>query len=452
MIYLRLLIVESMAGFRYSVKFFLQKSEPKNEPTQLRCYIRYNSRLVIVGTGLSIKPVDWNAEKNEPRQKATLLNADKLKHDLENIRKWVSAAFDYLTKRSRAYPDEAELKELCKFVIKNDGQLPGQSSNTLATNLTSYMEKLIRDTKSGKRTKSNGAPFSPDTVKHYNSAFGIIKKYTAHAGKSELRFSDIDIDFYNEFKNFAYNLDPPLSDNYFGAVIKFLKTCMNEAAEDLLHTNNAHKGKRFIKVQTEVDNIYLNTEQLQKIMNADLKDSDKLARVRDLFLIGCWTGLRFSDFTNIKPENIDGNFIQIKTQKTGEVIAIPIHETVKNIMARYAGKTFNSLPPGISNQKMNTYLKDLLKAAELNEIKTLEKSQGGKLVKIQKPLYELVSTHTARRSFASNMFRIGVPAMIIMGVTGHKTESSFMKYIKVSPREKAQIMQDYWTRQTMKAV
>lgn len=441
-----------MPGYRYSVKFFLQKSEPKNVQTQLRCYIRYNSKLVIVGTGINIKPVDWNADKNEPRQKATLLNADKLKSDLEDIKKWVSDAFDHLTEKNKSYPNEAELKELCKYIIKSSGLLPGQTKDKPKITLTWYINKLIDDTKSGKRSKSNGGKFTPDTIKHYNSAYGVINRYAQHIGKPVLQFSDIDMDFYYGFKDYAYNLEIPLSDNYFGTIIKFLKTCMNEAAEEGLHTNAIHNNKRFVKVQADVDNVYLNIDQLQKIIDADLKGDSKLDRVRDLFIVGCWTGLRFSDFTNIKPENIEGNLIQIKAQKTGELIAIPVHENVKNVMAKYTDKTFNNLPPAISNAKMNEYLKDLGKKSGLSEIKVLEKAQGGKIVKVEKPLHDLITTHTARRSFASNMFRMGVPAMVIMGVTGHKTETSFMKYIKVSPREKAQIMQEVWARQTMKAV
>lgn len=76
-----------------------------------------------------------------------------------------------------------------------------------------------------------------------------------------------------------------------------------------------------------------------------------LDRVRDLFLVGCWTGLRFSDFSRIAPENIKGDFIEIETQKTAEPVVIPIHTTVKQIMKKYKGKYPNSLPPAISNEK-----------------------------------------------------------------------------------------------------
>jgi integrase len=162
--------------------------------------------------------------------------------------------------------------------------------------------------------------------------------------------------------------------------------------------------------------------------------------------------LRFSDFTNIQPKNIQGEFIQIKTAKTGQNVAIPIHPTVREIMKRYEGKTLNSLPPAISNVKLNAYIKDAAKDAGLKEIITLEKAVAGKKLIINQPLYELVTTHCARRSFASNMFHLGVPTSIIMAVTGHRTEAAFNLYIKVTPKEKAEMMLEIWNRQTMAVV
>ncbi|HEY4326412.1 MAG TPA: tyrosine-type recombinase/integrase [Mucilaginibacter sp.] len=440
-----------MAGYRYSVKFFLQKSEPKNEPTQLRCYIRYDSRLVIVGTGVSIKPVDWNSDKNEPRQKASLLNADKLKTDLENIKGWVTDTFDYLIDKHKSYPEEAELKQLCKDAIKNGGQLPTELKKKPRYTLFEFIEKLIEDTKTGARTKKDGSKYAKDSIKPYNSAYGVLKRFAKHKNKTTFQFSDVTIDFYNDLKDYAYKVEG-LSDNYFGATIKFLKTCMNESKEEKLHLNEDHNNRRFIKVQAEVENVYLDESQLIKLAGLDLSKNKKLERVRDLFLVGCWTGLRFSDFTNIKPQNIQGDFIEIKTQKTGELVAIPIHKTVKEIMTRYNGITANSLPPAISNVKLNAYIKDVAEKTGFNELVSLEKAIAGERIILTLPLSDLISTHTARRAFASNMWRMGIPTLVIMGITGHTTEKAFFNYIKVTSKEKAQIMREAWNRMEMKAI
>ncbi|MDB5133829.1 MAG: hypothetical protein JWP37_432, partial [Mucilaginibacter sp.] len=364
-----------MAGFRHSVKFYLQKSEPQNKVTQIRAYVRYNNKLVIIGTGKMIEPRYWNNDKNEPKQTAKLANADKLKSDIENIGKWLSSTFEYLTSKENVYPEPEKLKELCLQVLKTDGTLPDQYKKPDKLSVAGYIKRLISDTKSGRRSNSKGETLAPGTIRHYNSAAGVINRYLKHCYKSDIGFAEIDLQFYYDFRDYAYQVEK-LSDNYFGTAIKFLKTVMTEAADEGLHNNNIHNHKRFVKVRADVENIYLNQDQLQKLFDKDLSEKPKLDRVRDLFLVGCWTGLRFSDFTNIKASNIDGNFIEIKTQKTGETVAIPIHSTVKAIMHKYEDKTENSLPPAISNVKLNLYLKELGKEVKFNEIITLEKAKA----------------------------------------------------------------------------
>ena len=440
-----------MAALKHSVKLNLQKTDPQNKATQIRAHIRFNNKLVIVGTGESIEPRYWNTEKNEPKLTARLKDADKLKAKLKDICKWLSDAFEFEASKENEYPDPEKLKEAAIYTLKNKGAILGQSNRPTRVTLAQYIDRLIADTEKGRRTSSRGEVFAPGTVRHYNSAKGVITRFLAHISKPDILFEEIDMKFYYDFRDFAYT-NEELSDNYFGTCIKFLKTVMNEAADEGLNANMIYKNKKFVKVNIDVENIYLTADQLEIMFKKDLSKLEKLDRVRDLFLVGCWTGLRFSDFTNIQPENIDGNFIDIKTQKTGEKIAIPIHPTVKAILEKYAGKTPNSLPPPISNVKMNEYLKDLGKELDFDEIITLEKNRGGRIEKQSKALHELLTTHTARRSFASNMFRLGVPSMIIMAVTGHRSEASFMKYIKVTPREKAAIMAEIWQRQAMKVV
>jgi integrase len=196
----------------------------------------------------------------------------------------------------------------------------------------------------------------------------------------------------------------------------------------------------------------LSKQELQALNELDLTDNPRLDKVRDLFLVGCWTGLRFSDFSNIQAKNIKGGFITIKTQKTGKEVVIPIHEVVLNILDKYKDKTENSLPPSISNQKMNEYLKEIAEKAEFKETVSKTFTKAGKTVTINKSKFDLVSCHTARRSFATNMYLDSVPSITIMAITGHTTESSFMKYIRITPQEHAEQLQTLWNRDKLKAV
>jgi integrase len=441
-----------MAGFKFKVKLVLQQTTDKSKLTPLRCFVRYNNTRAVFASGIYIEPRYWNQKSQEPRQAILFKDFEKIKDSIKDLSKWIEQAFNQITAKTKEYPEPEALKKLCLMLIKHDGELPGSKPIAKPLNFLEYIELIIADTKSGKRTLKGGKAFSKATPVSYNTTLGVLRSYLKFVKKDTLKFEDIDLDFYNDFKDWCYNTEN-FTDNYFGKLIKCIKTFMNEGLEAKLHSNASHTGKRFITVQADVENVYLNQDQLDIIANFDFSKNLKAERVRDLFLVGCWTGLRFSDFSNIQPSSIQGDFLEIRTQKTGETVAIPIHPTIKKIMKRYEGKTANSLPPSISNVKLNEYIKEAAKETkQLSVITTLEKARAGKKITVVKPLYELISTHTARRAFASNMFKMGVPTLVIMGVTGHRTEKAFLKYIKVTPKEKAEIMREIWNRNFMKAV
>ena len=269
------------------------------------------------------------------------------------------------------------------------------------------------------------------TIKQYKIVRNNIFEY-AELMRKRPTFDDIDLDYYLGFVEFL--TAKGYSPNTIGSRVKGLKLFMNEAYERDLHTNLDFKKKRFSKPKEETNSVYLNNDELLKIYNCDFSKRKKLDRVRDIFLIGCYTGLRFSDLSQLKSDNIseDGT-ITVKTQKTGKTVVIPIHTIVRTILAKYN----NELPKMLSNQKFNDYIKEVAKAADIDESIFLQTTKGGLSYTETVPKYSLVTSHTARRSFATNAFLAGVPTISIMKITGHKTESAFMKYIKISDKENA---------------
>lgn len=153
-----------------------------------------------------------------------------------------------------------------------------------------------------------------------------------------------------------------------------------------------------------------------------------------MFLIGCYTGLRVSDFSRLSAAHI-GRHITIKTHKTGIPVVIPIHPVVREII-----ESGFDLTNTISDQKFNEQIKELCRLAGITEDVLINKNEGGKNVEKIIPKYKLVSSHTARRSFATNAYKAGVPTIAIMKITGHTKESTFLKYIKVSAQENAEML------------
>ena len=116
--------------------------------------------------------------------------------------------------------------------------------------------------------------------------------------------------------------------NTIGKHLWNIKTFMQEALDRNLTTNINFRKKNFRVVSEKTDSIYLSEIELNELGTLDLSNDTRLERVRDLFIVGCWTGLRFSDFSKIASHNIKDDFIEIETQKTGAKVFIPIHPIV----------------------------------------------------------------------------------------------------------------------------
>ena len=132
--------------------------------------------------------------------------------------------------------------------------------------------------------------------------------------------------------------------------------------------------------------------------------------------------------------------------KTGEFVTVPMHPMVKEIIGKYNSE----VPYSLSNQKMNEYLKDIGEAAKLDEKRIIVKTKGGVREEKTFSKFQLITTHTARRSFATNLYNQGFPAIYIMKITGHRTEKAFLKYIKIEQEEAANKLMEFWRNEEKK--
>jgi len=155
----------------------------------------------------------------------------------------------------------------------------------------------------------------------------------------------------------------------------------------------------------------------------------KQQRIRDLFVVGCLTALRYSDYSTLTKQNFDRDFIVKVTHKTGKKVILPIHDYIKEIYEKYDGEISKNL----SIQHFNRYIKLICKKVGITETITFSYTRAGKLITESHPKYKLISSHTARRSAATNLYNTGrLKTFEIMSLTGHTTEKSFFKYIKVT--------------------
>lgn len=399
-----------------NAKFILKEPKSKEE-TLIYMLFRYQYKRFKYSTGEKINPKFWNPEKQRAKETKKFPEYPEFNTRLNNFETGINTAFRKLL-NDGIQPNNSNLKDAL------EAEISGNLIQGKRLSLLKFIENYIEESKAHKKE---------GTVKVYNTAFRYLKKYAAHLNK-EIDFHSIDLEFYNNYVAFL-SLQHNLAANTVGKHIKTLKTFMNEATDRGYNTNLEYKKRKFKTIREESDSIYLTLDELKKFEKLNLSASKRLDKVRDLFLIGCYTGLRFSDFTQIKPENIieEKSIINVRTQKTGERVSIPIHKTVKKILAKYDSR----LPKAYSNQTMNDYLKDVASLAGLKETVETTITRAGKVVKTPSKKFELVSTHTARRSFATNLYLADVPSISIMKITGHKSERSFLQYIRVTQEQNA---------------
>jgi len=310
------------------------------------------------------------------------------------------------------------------------------------TDFLSFIDDYIAQCKSDTILNSKGLKLSPGTIRNYEVTKLILEIYST-SKHIRLTFESINMDFYNDFVKYLNECEHSrgkYKPNVIGKFIKHIKMFMKYAYENDYTQNNECSKTGFKVFKENVEKIYLDENELEVIYNAELNESE--SNVRDAFLISCYTGMRYSDIARLdvsKHIDFEKNVITIITQKTNEKVVIPIHRIVHSILARHN----NQAPQVQSNQSTNRILKIICEKAKIDAPTTLMETSGGVRQENTYPKYKLVTSHTARRSFATNAFKQGVPSLSIMQITGHRTETSFMRYIKIGKEENAKSLQEH---------
>ena len=423
----------------FSITFTLKDKETK-DLTPIIATIYYDYKRLRISTGKRIQPDYWLSTTQRAKQsKKDFPEYPEFNEGLNNFVSEITSIYNrYLNDNDNKQPSPERLKELI-----DEKLFPGKKNkNTVIDSFnayyTAYVEKLPRQL-----NKKTNTYIAPKTIQNHKRTLDVLNAF-----KRKIPFEKVDLDFYEDFKEHL-KTEHGFSLNTIGKHIKNIKSVLIAASEDY---KQVFVSKRFKSFSEETHKISLTVEEIQAIENTDLKGNEKLENVRDLFIIQCWTGLRFSDLYNLKPEHIGNNSIRITQQKTRQTVATPILPPTRRILDKYITDGVQGVPRKISNQKFNDYVKELGQlVSELHATVTATVKEKGFSVTKDVPKYEAITTHTGRRSFATNQYKAGVPTKTIMMATGHKSESEFFKYIRLSPEEHVQQMIDNYERK-MKVV
>lgn len=375
-------------------------------------------RALKYATRQSVNPDEWE------NKKATGSLKRKVNNELDNIKTEANKVFAKLH-------DEGLTPELFKaeldIRLKRVAVKKKPKANKYET-ISAYMVKYLADIETGKRKtfKDPTKNFAPGSVRAYRAFKHKIEDYAP-----TVKFTDVDMAFY---KGFVAYLDKRHETNTVGRYIKNLKTIMQAAFDDDVHTNLTFKKKGFKAVSELVDTIYLNDEDLDKLFNFDLATKGH-EKALDIWLVCALTLQRISDYPNVvNPDNLKETrngtrVIQFIQQKTKTPVTIPFVDVrLISIFEKY-----DYALPTLSEQRLNLYIKEVCKAADIDADKS-----------------EQVVSHSGRRSGCTNWYNAQIPISKIMKVSGHKTESEFRKYIRLTDEENAEDLanHEYFTRKS----
>ncbi len=370
-------------------------------------YIRYshNDSQIDYSTNEMIEPRFWDSRLQQVKK------SFKGHSGINNYLQEFKSKMDDLKRQLQMKGIEPTVKNFKEAYLKQNSP---QQTETKSPYALDYWEQFIKFEIETKRIVKG-------TQVHYKASYNVLKDFETFTS-TRIEFRNLDNNLYNKLLFYLYE-SRDNNPNTVSGRIKHLK-CLCEWAVDTLQIQVNPAYKKYIRPSCESFSVSLSREQLDKIYLADLSDSKKLCEVRDLFIIGCASAFRYSDFKELTPAHIKANHIVKFVNKTKSEIKVPLNAYSQAVISKYNGV----LPKAPA--KFNKLLKEVAKRAGLTEMVEVITMPGGRVKKEQKEFYKLVASHVARRSWATQSVANGVSIPISMKITGHKTPKEFLKYIK----------------------
>ena len=410
------------------------------EPQEQTIYFRYSlgrnlDFCVTMGFKVNVSTLnqranDWDFEKQRLKDRTTIANRYELNSLMDRIQKGFT---DYTleNKKNGIIPSYDAVRTFFDSFTVNENE-EAKKEVTFFSHFDSHVEHLKQHAPSNKTTL-----VSQRTIKSYAVTKNLLELFQKSHGK--IKFESFTDQWYLDFVKYCQSKD--LSHNYIGRHIKTLKAVVHSASRKYRDNQTIQLAYLVVKdykvLKEEAYNVYLTESELESIWKLDLSHDQRKELARDLFLIGAYTGLRVSDYNNLNKDNfkeIDGNlFVEVETKKTGARVVVPVHPIVKSILDKNNGKP----PKRIPDQHINKLIKEVAESAEIDSVVKFSKTIGGKRVEVKQYKFELIKTHTARRSFCSNAYLSGIDTADIMKLSGHTTEQAFKNYLKLSAEETA---------------
>ncbi len=386
-------------------------------------YISLNGFRLRVSSGVKINPKHCKLRGKRKIEKL-ISNYPSYRANQSEIDKICNYITDYVIENNtKNQLREPELKNAIDAFKK-----PAKSAKSVnEQNILDLVNLFIEKRKNNDLFEATHTrPFSERAIKNYISTYNHLEEFYASTKYMNTIEAFQTDRFWENLRSYLNKKD--LHANTVAGHCKVLKVFGRWAIKENLMPSYDFSIWKARKEETPL--FALDDAELRVLSDINLNHYPKLRNVRDVFLLQCYTGLRYSDLCRLKTEDFDleNGEIHVKTQKTEASVTIPIIPPLRELLLEYQDIPFHF----ISLQKYNSYLKQIGEMAELNGKAKLIRYEQGKAVETPYRKAELLSSHCARRTFVTTALRLKIPQELIMKVTGHKTHSSFQKYIKLT--------------------
>lgn len=417
------------------VNFYLDKRADKHGDVPIRVSIMMGGVRWLTSIGYSINPSKWDSSKQKVKQGAS--NGRGITYSIINSHLNVieQQCIDFENKclNERIVVTVDLLKQ--NIVTKNKAK-EEKSDRIKEVTFLAVFDRF---------TKEVGMSNTWTTGTY--EKFAALRNHLV-GFSTALKFELFDEKGLTDFITYL-RIERKMRNSTIGKQLGFLKWFLRWATNKNYNANTA-----FLSFKPKLKNadnrvVFLTWDELMKVYEFPIPESKKyLDRVRDVFCFCCFTSLRYSDVYNLKVSDIKNDAIHITTIKTADTITIELNKYAHAILDKYEGVPFddNKALPVISNQKMNDYIKELGKLCEIDEPQTVIYYTGNQRVDEVYPKYELMGTHTGRRTFICNAIMMGIPPQVVMKWTGHSDYKAMKPYIDIADQAKAEAMNVFNTR------
>lgn len=395
---------------------FLLYNPACDKPTPILASITFDGQRHKVYVGISILPQQWNKEDQKALTRGYSHTSNgKVNDTLADTRKRLLQCYDD-HRAVGALPSLATLKSVAEPVQTapepaHPSAEPEPAAPDLLTTFAGWIE-------------SKALTQSPNTLRTYRTSLRHLRDLQKIDGYA-VDFATVGSGFAERFARYLLTqrnlVDSAVHKNLF-RLKHFLTWAIDNGFPVIADP------KKFGWQHREQDILTLTRAEVQRLSDLDLSARPALDNARALFLLGVYTGLRFSDVAAIRPEHIQDDRLRLTTQKTRTTLTVPVRPEARPLLARVSEGTLRPL----TNQKLNGHLKELASLAEIDAPTERVRYAGGQRRATTAPKYEFVTTHTARRTFVTLALEAGVRPEVVMRITGHKSLSAFRRYVNVT--------------------